>query len=479
MKIRTKFIVGISLTALATAILFSVVISSVLLREYYRLVDRELYEKAENIFRNIELFKFAGATHASDHLDFSLDRYWLQILDPQGRILFASTLSKRFDIPLPKGRDSFFIKQNLADTEVLLDPEDSGERNEIRGDTVRFRVRVLTKDHPEGRYTIVIAKPLLVLAVELRELVMGVGIGIVAALLLIFLLSYLLATRLLRPLSTINHNIKEIRDNSLSRRIPLGASRDELYILSGSLNLMFDRLQYSFARQKEFISNAAHELKSPLTILMLGHEEMLAAGPPEQIYRELEKQLNTMRRLSRLIRNLLDISRLEQEEICLREPVKLQKLIDQALENYKELLNARNIKVQTDLTGITLLADPEKILRLVINLIDNAIKYNYAEEGVIRVTTERAQDQVVMVIANTSQDIPAEDLPRIFDQFYRVEKSRSQAFGGSGLGLTIAQKIVELHDGVIEVVSRAGWTTFTVTLPASSEKRPASPIAHQ
>jgi signal transduction histidine kinase len=208
-------------------------------------------------------------------------------------------------------------------------------------------------------------------------------------------------------------------------------------------------LQYSSARQKEFISNAAHELKSPLTILMLGHEEMLAARPPEEIYRELEKQLNSMRRLSRLIRNLLDISRLEQEKICLSEPVKLEELIGQVLENFKELLIARNIRVQTDLSEITLLADPEKILRLIINLIDNAIKYNYAEDGMILVTTEKVQDQAVVVIANTSQDIPVEDLPRIFDQFYRVEKSRSQSFGGPGLGLTIAQKIVELHDGAI------------------------------
>jgi signal transduction histidine kinase len=228
---------------------------------------------------------------------------------------------------------------------------------------------------------------------------------------------------------------------------------------------MFDRLQYSFSRQKEFIGNAAHELKSPLTVLMLGHEEMLAGNPSDPIRQELEKQLNTLRRLSKLVRNLLDISRLEQEESCTRKPVKLDLLIFQVLEDYSELLKAQNIIVKTDIEECLVSGDSEKILRLLINLLDNAIKYNHAANGIIRITARMSKGHIVMTIANTGREIPAEDLPHIFEQFYRFEKSRSLSFGGSGLGLTIAQKIIDLHDGTIEVESNDGWTIFTILLP--------------
>jgi len=228
---------------------------------------------------------------------------------------------------------------------------------------------------------------------------------------------------------------------------------------------MFDRLQYSFTQQKEFIGNAAHELKSPLTILMLGHEELLAGDPPEKVRQELEKQLNTMRRLSRLVRDLLDISRLEQGETCHRQPVRLDQLIGQVVEDYQEMLQARRISVEIDTAAASLAGDPEQLLRLLINLIDNAIKYNLAADGRIVLRTVKSNGQMVLTVANTGQTIPAADLPRIFDQFYRVEKSRSQAYGGSGLGLTIVKRIVELHGGGIEAASRDGWTTFTITLP--------------
>jgi two-component system, OmpR family, sensor kinase len=355
----------------------------------------------------------------------------------------------------------------------LISPEDMGRMHVSRDDSVKFRVRVLKKDRPEGTYTILIAKPLSFLVIELRELVYQVTIGIVGAIVIIFLVSYFLAGRILRPLSIINHNIRDIRDNSLNRRIPLGDSKDELYVLSHSLNLMFDRLQYSFSRQKEFIGNAAHELKSPLTVLMLGHEEMLANRPPGHLRIELEKQLNTMRRLSKLVRNLLDISRLEQEETCVHEPVRLDMLIYQVLDDYSEILKAQNIAVKTEIEECLVSGDQEKILRLLINLIDNAIKYNDEANGAIRMRTGKRQEYIVMTIANTGPEIPAEILPRIFDQFYRFEKSRSSAFRGSGLGLTIAHKIVELHEGSIDVKSHNHWTTFSIILPRYiSNKKP-------
>jgi len=466
MKVRTRFTLWISLAALSTAALCSFFVYHELVEEPYKLVDRELAEVAETVFSNLVLSPSDNSAYRLRHDDQHLARYWLKILDSTGKIILASPLAGIIDIPLPEDNKAFFLTRNIASSSLWIDPDDMDELDEITDDSVRFRARMLTKSNGSESFTLLIAKPLLFLDLELRELLTRLTTGIVVAIIFIFLVSYYLAGRILRPLTTINQEIKEIRENSLDRRIPLGTSKDELYVLSHSLNTMFDRLQHSFLRQKEFIGNAAHELKSPLTILMLGQEEMLANRPPESMYIELEKQLNTMRRLSKLVRNLLDISRLEQEETCSREPVKIHALISQVVEDYKEILQARNIAVETHIEECVVLGDSEKLLRLIINLIDNAVKYTDATSGKIRITATKSQEKTTLKFANTGAEISAADLPHLFDQFFRVEKSRSQAYGGSGLGLTIAQRIVELHGGTIGVESRDGWITFSVTLPS-------------
>ncbi len=465
MKVRTKFTLWISLTALSTAAIFSLFVYRELLEEPYKLIDRELAEVAGTVFKNLD---FSQPDRPRGHLlhdDQHIDRYWLKILDSTGKTVFASTLAREFALPLQKERESYFINQKIPLAALWIDPEDADELDEVTDEPIRFRVRLLTRIRAGQTFTLLIGKPLLFLDLELRELLTRLITGIVVTGSLICVISYFLAGRILQPLAIINQKIKEIRENSLNRRIPLGNSRDELYVLGDSLNTMFDHLQHSFARQKEFIGNAAHELKSPLTILMLGQEEMLADGPPELIRSELEKQLNTMRRLSKLVRNLLDISRLEQEETCIHQPARIDALIFQVLEEYKEVLQSRNITVETDIEECPLSCDAEMILRLLINLVDNAIKYNDTTAGRIKITARRTPAETRLTIANTSPEIPATDLPRLFDQFFRVEKSRSLSFGGSGLGLTIARRIVELHKGSIAVSNQNGWTTFTISLP--------------
>jgi signal transduction histidine kinase len=463
MKVRTKFTLWISLAALATATIFSLFVYVELVEEPYRLIDRELTEIAGTVFNNL-VFSESGEEAHLRHEDRHVQRYWLKIIDSKEKAIFASPLTREFDIPYQEGKEAYFIKKDIPLTALWIDPQDAKKFEKVRDDSVRFRVLVLTKKYSGQEYSLLIAKPLLFLDLELQELLTRLIVGIFATIIFIFLLSYFLAGRILQPLATINYKIKEIRENSLDRRIPLSTSKDELYALSLSLNSMVDRLQHSFSRQKEFVSNAAHELKSPLTILMLGQEELLTKRSSGPTRSELEKQLSTMRRLSRLIRNLLDISRLEQDENCVREPVRVDVLIEQVLEDYREILQAQNIVVETDIEECHFSGDSEKILRLLINLIDNATKYNIETNGRVRINAHTNKGKLHLTIANTSQEIPPADLQRLFEQFFRVEKSRSQSFGGSGLGLTIAKRIVELHGGSIEVQNRDGWTTFSVTL---------------
>lgn len=197
---------------------------------------------------------------------------------------------------------------------------------------------------------------------------------------------------------------KEISEKSLYKRIPLSHNKDELYDLSISLNKMFDRLQYSFKRQKEFIGNASHELRSPITLLIQAQEEMLMNDNlPSQTNKKLVRQLDTTRRMSHMVRNLLDLSRLEQQETLSKKSVDMAILTNQG---------------------------------------------------------------VLLEVMNKGYPIPEDDLDLVFEQFYKMEKSRSADHGGSGLGLAIAKKIVELHNGTICITNETqDFIKLSVFLP--------------
>lgn len=469
MKIRSKATLGIAFVALATTALFSILISTQLLRETYTLVDRELYAVGDAVFNAL-----SGETPEKwrDKQLALASRYWLKILDSRETPRYLSPMAQRFDLPFQRKKDRYLIRQQIPIDSLWVDPEDRHELKEVTDNNIKFRVKILVRRRGTETYTIAVAKPLLFFDLELYELLTRVAASLAGVVLLIFAASYYLAGRVLRPLAVINTEIKEIQEKSLNRRLALGRSQDEIFVLSQSLNAMFDRLQHSFRRQKEFVGNAAHELKSPLSILMLGHEEMLAGPLPEPLRRELNRQLHTLRRLAKLVRDLLEISRLEQEERLTIESVDLSSLTRQVLEEYRELLEARGIAVDSQLTTLPFPGDRDKIFRLLVNLLDNAIKYTDQENGKIRIVGKSRQGWVELILANTGPQIPPADLPRLCEQFFRVEKSRSQDFGGSGLGLTIVQRIVELHRGTIEITSEDGWNTFRVRFPVGNEELP-------
>jgi len=300
-----------------------------------------------------------------------------------------------------------------------------------------------------------IAKPIEKLEEELLGLGRHIAVSLALCTLVIILASYKLAGKILAPISGISRMVKEISEKSLYKRIPLSPNQDELQDLSIALNKMFDRLQYSFNLQKEFIGNASHELKSPITLLMLSQEEMLMNEElPLSANKSVMKQLDTTRRMSHLVRNLLDLSRLEQQETLDKKSVNLTALMDRVLDDYADLVTAKNITIKNQWPKDLLFnGDPEKLFRLFINLIDNGIRYNFEKDGFIFIEGKKLNSEIRLEISNTGPPIPEEDLGLVFEQFYRVEKSRSITHGDSGLGLSIAKKIVELNDGAIQITN--------------------------
>ncbi|MCJ7601412.1 MAG: HAMP domain-containing histidine kinase [Desulfobulbaceae bacterium] len=465
MKIRQKITLWISATTLIAAVSFSTFVFLEMIEQPYYLIDTELKHMAEALFGQYRNNPDHPLTVDEKFLPNPPDKYWIRLTDSNGVILFASSMTRYTDIPLSQSRKSYNVENVIPRELIQLGQDDHDE--------VAFRVRVVRAHINNAGYTMVIAKPIEELEEEMLELLHELGAILATFFILGVLFSYNLAGRILQPVVSINRLVREISEKSLDKRIPLGESKDELYTLSVSLNQMFDRLQNSFKKQKEYIASASHELKSPIALLLLSQEEMLQSPDlPDNMREDLVSQHNSLQRMNRLIRNLLDLSRLEHQTALVRGQVNLAELAEQVLEDYREVLAASVISLETFYDAeLYVQGDKEKLRRLLINLIDNAVRYNRKTDGRLRIEGQRELNSVKLMVSNTGPHVAQEDISRIFAQFYRVEKSRSTQFGGSGLGLAIAKRIVELHGGEICFTSREdGWNTITVNLPVKESE---------
>jgi signal transduction histidine kinase len=461
MKIRQKITLWIAATTLIAAVSFSSFVFLEMIEQPYHFIDSELKHMAAALLGQFQHDAGQALTVDEKSLPYPTAKYWIRLMDSKGVTLFASAMTAYTDIPLLPSKKTYNVENVIPREKIQLGQGDS--------DQVAFRVRVVSATLNNAGYTMVIAKPIEELEEEMRELLHELGAILVTCFILGVLFSFTLAGRILQPIVTINRLVREINEKSLDKRIPLGKSKDELYTLSVSLNQMFDRLQNSFTRQKDFIASASHELKSPIALLLLSQEELLQTpGLPDHVRDDLASQHNSLQRMNRLIRNLLDLSRLEQQTVLVRERVDLTELAGEVLEDYREVLAAASlIALETDFEAeLYVQGDQEKLRRLLINLIDNAVRYNRKTAGRLRIEGRKEMHAVHLSVSNTGPYVEQKDISRIFEQFYRVEKSRSTQFGGSGLGLAIAKRIVELHGGGIRFTSgEDGWNTVCVKLP--------------
>lgn len=463
MKIRQKITLWISCTTLLFTIAFSSIIFWRLAEKPFQLIDNEIQHMAVVLTGKLKNAGSSGDAFDLSGMPYNPDEYWIMAKDDQGRVLYRSKLTDFTDLFVPNKQSRYLIEKHIPRSSVWLKQD--------RKDDVMFRVMVVNEQISGRSVEIRIAKPIEDFEEELIELVVYIGISLSLCALIIIIMSYALAGGILRPISAIISQSREISEKSLDKRIPLGKTRDELYDLSIALNKMFDRIQHSFKRQKEFIGNASHELKSPITLLMLAQENMLMSENLSPSAEDsLLKQLETSRRMSHLVKNLLDLSRMEQENILHTEEVDLALLVGRVLDDYSDMLTEKRICVQNQMNApCPVTGDPEKLFRLFVNLIDNAIRYNLTAQGIIIIKAKRSKTDVHIEILNSGLEIPEQDISRLFEQFYRVEKSRSQALAGSGLGLAIAEKIVSLHNGRITIMNAPDrMIKVTVWLPANT-----------
>jgi heavy metal sensor kinase len=280
---------------------------------------------------------------------------------------------------------------------------------------------------------------------------------------------WFLAGRSLKPMADIVRSLRQTRSTDLSRRLPARPVADEMGALTDAINSMLDELEQAFYRTQAFTADVAHELRTPLATLRCELE--LTEGRPRGTdeYRQVvESALEQTRKLARIIDNLLFLAKTDAAAaLPERASVDLAALLGDLAESFELLAEAKGIGVSVDISpGLHLWGNAEWLRILFSNLLDNAVKYT--QPGGRVSLRARLQDGSLLVgVEDSGAGIAEEDLERVFDRFYRADRSRSRDTGGAGLGLSIARRIAELHGGRITVRSRQGeGSVFEVVLPA-------------
>ncbi|WP_339381030.1 ATP-binding protein [Brasilonema sp. UFV-L1] len=277
-----------------------------------------------------------------------------------------------------------------------------------------------------------------------------------------------LSGKALYPIKQLTVAIRQVTVQGLDQRVPIDAIDVEFVELIQVFNQMLERLEHSFKQASRFSADAAHELKTPLTILQGEIEQILQqAEPGSQIQQSLSHLLDEVRRLSGIVRKLLLLSLADAGQMRLqRVEVNLSQLLIEMVEDI-ELL-APQLTLETKIAErLYVQGDRDLLTQILQNLLSNAIKYNLPE-GWIRIHTRQQQTTVLVTISNSSKDIPLSDRQRIFDRFYRSDPARTRKVDGVGLGLSLAWEIARAHGGELTLDSTpSGQTAFTLSLPKS------------
>lgn len=283
-------------------------------------------------------------------------------------------------------------------------------------------------------------------------------------------IGWLLIGRALRPLHSIQNTANEISKGQLSERITPTTVHNEIGELAENLNQTFSQLETMFERQARFSSDASHELRTPISVILNHCQHGLSRERSTEEYRDtLNACLRAGERMKSLTTNLLELSRLESGEVQLeRSPCSLGEIAEEALELVEHLAGEKGITLKGEIEDVTIHANGDRIWQVIVNLLNNAIRHTPAEKSVI-LRTEKIGQQAKISVIDEGEGIPAESIPHLFDRFYRVDPSRvrSQKEGGFGLGLAICDTIIKAHQGTIQVESTPGIKTqFIIFLPA-------------
>lgn len=300
------------------------------------------------------------------------------------------------------------------------------------------------------------------------------GLIALGMLVLVIIFEYANARRLARPLNEMAEVAHRFARGDYSVRVgSYEAEDDEIGTLIQAFNSMADSLERNESRRQEFIANISHELRTPMTAIAGFADGILdGAIPPEQEKKYLQTISSETKRLGRLVRSMLDMARLRDQDPARRKcQFDLPETVLQTMLNFEDRVDQKNLSVALDMPEepLRVQGDVDELTRVVYNLIDNAIKF--ASEGTeLTVSVWKENGLAYTCVQDVGQTIPPEELPLIFDRFHKADRSRSQDREGVGLGLYMVKQILSAHDQDIFVTSENGVTAFTFTLALAPEK---------
>ena len=330
--------------------------------------------------------------------------------------------------------------------------------------TAKWRTSIMGNQY----ITIQIGMNLAVLDADAKKYQRAFQIAFPLTLLLLAGGGYFIAHRAIRPISLITRTAEKITARGLAQRIPEVSADKEISQLVKVINNMLDRLEKSFEQAVRFSADAAHELQTPLTILQgLLDDAVQHTEPGSEDQIRNSSLLEEVQHLKSIVWKLLVLARADAGQILLHvKPVDISAMISSAIED-AEIMGPK-LKIEQEIKpGLMVAADPDLLKLVIQNLTNNAVKYN-CDDGLVRFNLSDHNSHVLFKVSNTGAAIPDQDHQRIFDRFYRVDKSRSNQKSGTGLGLSLSREIARAHKGDLRLESSQGdVNTFILSIPVS------------
>ncbi len=444
-----------------TLALFSSLVYYQMSRSLYKSVDHKILTISEVIASSLSPKSNSVFADIQKKLAKQVGRQptakFVQLLDRSGNIGGKSLNLKNKRLPV-----SYEALQNAAKGIITY------ETREVFGEPLRIITYPVKRKGSVINSIVQVATSLSGVQETLRKLVLILVSIVPLALIIASIGGIFLAHKVLKPINEINRITREITSKNLQLRVPEPATHDELGQLVETINGMIERLEKSFRQIQQFTADASHELKTPLTILK-GEAELALRKPrePEEYREYLQSSLEEINRLTRLVQDLLVLSRADTGRLTLhKEPLDLSLLVDTCCDQCRFLGENQNVQVSfSNREEAWVLGDKYRLKQMLFNLVENAIKYS-DNGGQVEVFTRQNGKFVTVSIKDEGVGIDEKDIPYIFDRFYRVDKSRSREAGGTGLGLSISKWIAEAHGGKITVESSLGvGSCFTIWLP--------------
>ncbi|WP_066304242.1 HAMP domain-containing sensor histidine kinase [Bacillus sp. FJAT-29814] len=378
---------------------------------------------------------------------------YIRIIKPDGQVLYEVTNEKE----LAKKVKAKFVYTQQAERRTL--------RIEEKEKQVLI-VRVPMQNVPQFNGSIEMGEELEGLETRKDLLLWILGVSTLLAVILSLLSGRWLSNIIMRPISNMINTMEDIEKSGVPKKITIhNDTKDELQTLANTFNRMIDRLEKNFEKQSQFVSDASHELKTPLTVIKSYANLLRRHGleDREMVEEAIEAIHLEATRIQKMTETFLEVASLEREMELEMSMVNLVSLCHSILKQMKDVYK-REINLHFEESVVLIHGDELKLKQVIIILLDNAIKYSIDK---IDVFLEKKDHTIIIRVKDYGIGIPQEEIENIFERFYRVDKARSRETGGSGLGLHIAQRIMQLHKGEISIKSKEGaGTEVIVVLPS-------------